>query len=484
MNGNFVGRKDESERIIECYDSEKSEFVAVYGRLHVGKTYLVTKMFDENFDFRFTGLYKTPKKEQLVQFGRALSEKTGNERVKIVDWFSAFDELRKYLLSLKKEKVVVFLDELPWMDSAKSNFISAFSYFWNMWPSSETLLKLYVCGSATTWMVNKLIGDKGGLYGRVTCSIYLQPFTLCESEEFLHKVKGIEMNRHQILDLYMILGGIPYYLDMIDKDLPASKNIDKLFFKENAPLRTEYEFLFRSLFNDSASYRKVIEALALKLKGLTREEIISTTKIKDGGTLTEILRNLSLCGFVREYSAIGKKERESIFQLSDLFVLFYLHFVQKGNSQDVDFWSNISFTNEKNAWSGYAFEQVCLHHIKEIRAKLGIGGVLCNIYSWSSKPFIDSDGTKWKGGQIDLLIDRKDDVINICEIKYANDKYEIKAQYEEHLRERASLFKKVTGTKKAVIHTFITTYGVKQNMHSGIVQSEVKMGDLFKEVDA
>ncbi len=332
-------------------------------------------------------------------------------------------------------------------------------------------------------MVNKLIGDKGGLYGRVTCSIYLQPFTLCESEEFLHKVKGIEMNRHQILDLYMILGGIPYYLDMIDKDLPASKNIDKLFFKENAPLRTEYEFLFRSLFNDSASYRKVIEALAMKLKGLTREEIISTTKIKDGGTLTEILRNLSLCGFVREYSAIGKKERESIFQLSDLFVLFYLHFVQKGNSQDVDFWSNILFTNEKNAWSGYAFEQVCLHHIKEIRAKLGIGGVLCNIYSWSSKPFTDSDGTKWKGGQIDLLIDRKDDVINLCEIKYANDKYEIKAQYEEHLRERSSLFKKVTGTKKAVIHTFITIYGVKQNMHSGIVQSEVKMDDLFKEVD-
>ncbi len=483
MNEKFVGRKYESKQIIECYNSEKSELVAVYGRRRVGKTYLVKQMFDENFDFWFTGLYETPKEQQLIQFGRALSEKTGNERPKIDDWFSAFDELRKYLLSLKKERVVVFLDELPWMDSAKSNFLSAFSYFWNMWPSSETLLKLYVCGSATTWMINKLIGDKGGLYGRVTCSIYLKPFTLCESEEFLHKVKGIEMSRHQILDIYMILGGIPYYLDMIDKGLPGSKNIDKLFFKENAPLRTEYEFLFRSLFNNSASYRKVIEALAMKLKGLTREEIIATAKIKDGGTLTEILRNLSLCGFVREYSAIGKKERESIFQLSDLFVLFYLHFVQNGNSQDVDFWSNISFTNEKNAWSGYAFEQVCLHHIKEIRAKLGISGVLCNIYSWSSKPFTDSDGTKWKGGQIDLLIDRKDDVINLCEIKYANDKYEIKAQYEEHLRERASLFKKVTGTRKAVIHTFITTYGVKQNMHSGIVQSEVKMDDLFKEVD-
>lgn len=483
MNRNFVGRLYESKEIRACYDSEKSELVAIYGRRRVGKTYLVKQMFDEDFDFWFTGLYETPKDQQLIQFRRALSEKAGHEIPVLCDWFSAFDELKKYLLSLKKKKVVVFLDELPWMDSAKSSFISAFSYFWNMWPSNDTLLKLYACGSATTWMVNKLIGDKGGLYGRVTCSIYLAPFTLGETEEFLKKIKHIEMNRHQILELYMILGGIPYYLDMIDGALPLTKNIDKLFFKENAILKTEYEFLFSSLFKDSSSYRKVIEALAVKTKGLTKEEIIKATKIKDGGTLTDILNNLSLCDFIRKYSAIGKKERDCIYQLSDLFVLFYLNFVQKGNSQDANFWSNISFTNEKNAWSGYAFEQVCLHHIKEIKAKLGISGVLSNTYSWFSKSFVDGDGTKWRGGQIDLLIDRKDDAINLCEIKYANDKYEITNQYEEHLRERASLFKKVTGTKKALLHTFITTYGVKENMHSAIVQSEVKMDDLFKAVD-
>ena len=480
---NFVGREYEVKQIMRCNDSEKSEFVAVYGRRRVGKTYLIKQAFDECFDFWFTGLYVTPKEQQLSQFSKALSAISGSEAYKLDDWFSAFDELTKYLLSLNKKKVVVFLDELPWMDSAKSNFISAFSYFWNMWPSNNTLLKLYVCGSATTWMVNKLIGDKGGLYGRITCSIYLAPFTLCETEKFLHKTKNIEMSRHQILELYMIIGGIPYYLEMLDKDLPLSKNIDKLFFKENAALKTEYEFLFSSLFKDSKNYRKVIEALAMKMKGLTREEIIKATKIKDGGTLTEILRNLILCDFIREYNAIGKKERESLFQLSDLFVLFFLQFVKEGNSQDENYRSNISLSNEKNSWSGYAFEQVCLHHIKEIKAKLGISGVLSNIYSWNSKPFVDADGNKWKGGQIDLLIDRKDDAINLCEIKYASDKYEIKVQYEEHLRERASLFKKVTGTKKALLHTFITTYGVKQNMHSGIVQSEVKMDDLFKSVD-
>jgi hypothetical protein len=219
-------------------------------------------------------------------------------------------------------------------------------------------------------MINKFVGDKGGLYGRTSCSIYLAPFNLGETEEFLKKVKQIEMNRHQILELYMILGGIPYYLDMLRKDLPLTKNIDNLFFKENANLKTEYEFLFRSLFKDSKNYRKVVEALSEKKKGLTREEIKETTHIKEGGTLTEILSNLTQCDFIREYNAIGKEQRDSLFQLTDLFTLFYLNFVQKGNSQDENFWSNFAFTGDKNSWAGYSFEQVCFHHIKQIKSKL------------------------------------------------------------------------------------------------------------------
>lgn len=241
------------------------------------------------------------------------------------------------------------------------------------------------------------------------------------------------------------------------------------------------EFLFRSLFNNSQAYRKVVEALSKKLKGLTREEIMEATNIKDGGTLTEILDNLRLCDFIREYHAIGKKQRNSLFQLTDLFSLFFLYFVEKGNIQDENFWSNIAFSNDENSWAGYSFEQVCLHHIKQIKSKLSILGVLSNIYSWNCKPYIDDTGTKWKGGQIDLLIDRKDEIINICELKYASGRYEITASYEEHLRERACLFKNRTKTKKALQHTFITTYGVKQNKHSGIVQSEVTMDDLFEK---
>ena len=477
----LIGRKEEQKLINDCLESDKSELVSVYGRRRVGKTYLVKRCFDENFDFWFTGIYKASRVQQLGQFQNTLSEKTGKKTNKIKDWFQAFEELKKYLLSLGKKRVVVFLDEIPWMDTPKSGFLAAFSYFWNMWPSDKVLLKMYVCGSATTWMIDKFVGDKGGIYGRVTCPIYLAPFNLGETEEYLEKVKQIELNRYQILELYMILGGIPYYLDMLRKDLPLAKNIDNLFFKENANLKTEYEFLFRSLFKESKPYRKVVEALSLKKKGLTREEIKQITNISDGGTLTEILLNLNRCDFIREYKAIGKEQRESVFQLTDLFSLFYLTFVKDGCSQDVNFWTNSSFSGERNVWAGYSFEQVCFHHVRQIKSKLSILGILSNIYSWNAKGFVDSDGTKWNGGQIDMLIDRNDDVISICEIKYCNDEYVINDEYEEKLRKRASLFRKVTKTKKALQHVLITTYGVKKNKHSGILQSVVAMDDLFQK---
>ena len=475
----LVGRKEEQTILHECAGSKQSELVSVYGRYGVGKTFLVRECFDDVFDFSFTGMYETSRAVQLSRFQSALNERGVKPEEKIRDWFQAFDELKMYLLSLNRDKVTVFLDELPWMDTPKGNFLSAFSYFWNMWPSGRCLLKLYVCGSATTWMINKFVGDKGGLYGRVTCSIYLAPFSLGETEEYLKKVKQLEMSRHQILELYMILGGIPYYLNMIRKELPLARNIDNLFFRENVPLRTEYEFLFRSLFRDSKAYRKVVEVLSSRKKGMTRDEIRREANISDGGTLSEILKNLSMCDFIREYRAIGKQQRDSMFQLSDLFTLFYLNFAESGNSQDEYFWSNSAFTGEKNAWAGYSFEQVCFHHIRQIKAKLSIQGVLSNVYSWNSRGFTDSDGTAWRGGQIDMLIDRKDDVISICEIKYCSDEYVITEEYCEKIRKRSGSFRKLTDTRKALQFVFITTYGVRKNRHSGIVHSEVVMDDLF-----
>lgn len=480
VENGIVGRKYEQELIAERCESGKAELIAVYGRRRVGKTFLIRKMFNDQFAFTFTGMYEVSRAAQLEQFRLALQQYSGKSVSRLKDWFEAFHALREYLSTLShQERVIVFLDELPWMDTPRSNFISAFGYFWNSWASMIPNLKFFVCGSATTWMLSRLIGDRGGLYGRVTRQIYLKPFTLGETEIFLNEVKNLSLTRLQVLDVYMVLGGIPYYLDMLEQGVPLDNCLDRLLFAQDAPLRGEFEFLFRSLFNDSKHYRKVVEVLADKLKGLTRKELVEALKIKGGGQLSEILDNLIKCDFVRKYAAIGKSEREALYQLTDLYSLFYTRFVASSSGQDEHFWTNMRNDGSRNAWSGYAFEQVCLHHIRQIKKSLGISGVLANVYSWSSRPFVDVTGAEWKGGQIDMLIDRADGAINICEMKYAKDEYMITADYEQRLRERMSSFHAATKTKKALLHTFITTYGVKRNMHSGLVNSEVKLDDLF-----
>ena len=475
----MIGRKSEQSLISNYLASDKAELIAVYGRRRVGKTYLVKSTFDDQFDFSFTGMYNVTRAVHLSQFQKSLEKYSGQQVRRLKDWFEAFDALADYLETLQKDKVIVFLDEIPWMDTPKSNFLAAFSRFWNDWASTRQNIKLFVCGSATTWMLSKFIGDKGGIYGRVCRSIWLAPFTLGETEQFLKEIKGIEMSRHQLLHVYMIMGGIPYYLDMLVKGVPLTACIDDLFFKQGAPLRNEFDFLFRSLFKDSKIYRNIVELLATKLKGMTRQEILEALKLGEGGDLTDVLDNLLKCDFIRKYTAIGKTERDAMYQLTDLFSLFHIKFVANNNGQDEHLWSKLAGKGQMTSWSGYAFEQVCLHHLTQIKTALSIGGVICNVHSWSCKPFTDKNGTKWKGAQIDLLIDRADEVINICEIKYVSDKYEIDADYEERLRNRASLFRNVTKTKKALYHTFITTYGVSQNIHSGIVQSEVVMDQLF-----
>ena len=478
MAVSFIGRKEELEILESYYNSPKSEMVAVYGRRRVGKTFLLREAMGDRFDFAFSGLYQTSAKIQRAQFQRAINKVTGTKEKTPADWFEAFDNLTDYLKSLKKEKVVVFLDELPWMDTAKSNFLAAFSSFWNGWGNESPMLKLYVCGSATTWMVDRLIGDKGGLYGRISRAIYLAPFSLAETEQFLNEIKGMNYGRKQILDTYMVFGGIPYYLDMLDPGLPLSVNIDKLLFAENAPLKTEYEFLFRSLFKDSENYRKVIEALANRLSGMTREEIAEITKLS-GGELSSILKNLSLCDFIRAYSNNGKKERLKIYQLTDMYSLYYLRFVREHTGRDEHFWTNAGHSGQKNAWSGYAFEQVCLQHVRQIKNKLGISGISSDCYAWSCKGFTDGDGTIWNGGQIDLIIDRSDRVMNLCEMKYSGEEFVIDKGYDKTLRSRMALFRRVTKTRKDFRCTFITTYGVKKNSYSSIADNEIIMDDLF-----
>ena len=474
----IIGRKKERELFNDICATQKPALVAVYGRRRVGKTFLVRQHFNNSFDFSFTGSYQMPRQGQLSLFNKELRRFSGEEFPLAKDWFSAFEQLRQYLSSLKKKRLILFFDELPWMETPKSSFMQAFSYFWNTWASTRKGLKLFVCGSSTTWMIDKLIGDKGGLYGRVTHTVYLAPFTLGETEAYL-QANGIRWNRYQILEIYMVMGGIPFYLEMLKPQLTFDQNVDNLFFAANAPLRMEYGFLFRSLFNDAQLYRQVVETIARHSQGMTRQQIKEELGLGDGGVLTAVLENLVRCDFLRRYAAFGKSERNALYQLTDLFSLFHLRFVADNNGQDAQFWSNMRENPSRVAWRGYAFEQVCLHHIPQIKEAIGIKAVLSNVCSWSCPTFTDKDGNPWQGTQIDLLIDRRDQVINICEMKYANDVYIIDKDYEERLRRRLSTFQHLTRTRKALHLTFITTYGLSRNTHSSNVQTEVTMDDLF-----
>lgn len=478
---NIIGRLREQNLIKEYMESGKAELIAVYGRRRVGKTFLIRSYFNDAFDFYFTGSFDTPKSTQLRLFQGELERYSGIKRKRPADWFEAFEQLRDYLSSLKKDRIVVLLDELPWMDTPRSNFLQAFSYFWNSWGSTINNLKLFVCGSATTWMLSTLIGDKGGLHGRVNRQIYLRPFNLEETEKFLQS-KGIAWSRYQIAQVYMAIGGIPYYLDMLEPSMTVNENIDNLFFREGAVLHTEYDFIFRSLFKDSKLYRSIVEILARKSIGMTREDIMDSLGAESGGKLTEALDNLCKCDFLRTYKSFGNKSRKQLYQLVDLYSLFYLKFVQNDSGQDEHFWSNMMDVPARTAWEGYAFEQLCLHHIPQIKQKLRIGGILSNVCSWQCKAFVDKNGTKHKGTQIDLLIDRRDNIIDICEMKFSQGEYAITSDYDAKLRDRFNTFRSVTSTRKALQSVLVTTYGLTNNKYSGDIHDVVVLDDLFREL--
>ena len=468
----LIGRTSEKEAFKAYLKSDNAEFIAVYGRRRVGKTFLVREIFKNKFDFYVTGLAHTGLQMQLRNFNVSLQKYGNMPYPQATTWFDSFEQLRHLLeFSTNKGKKVVFVDELPWMDTHKSDFITAFEHFWNGWASSRSDILLIVCGSATSWMINKLIKNHGGLHNRVSRRMLVEPFTLGECEAY-YKEYGMVMSRYQMVEAYMIFGGIPYYLSLMNKGLSLAQNVDMLCFKQNGVLADEFSNLYNSLFRRSENHVKIVDALSKKNKGLTREEIVHITKLPNGGGLSGTLEELEQCGIIRKYNAFGKKHRSNLFQLVDFYTLFYLNFIRGNPYIDEHYWLNLIETGKHRAWSDYSFEQVCMMHIKQIRHKLGISGVLAYASSWKS-----TDNAP--GAQIDLLIDRNDQVINLCEMKYATAEFVIDKKYDENLRNKKDAFMRETKTRKAVHLTMVTTYGIKPNEYAGMVQSEVGMDDLF-----
>ena len=472
-NPNIVGREHEQDILQHCLETPRAEFIAVYGRRRIGKTYLVKQYFKDTFDFYTSGVYEVSRNEQLKRWQVQLARYCGKKHTRPKDWFEAFDQLRDYLETRSyDEKLILFIDEIPWLDTPKSGFLRALEVFWNSWASERRGLKLIVCGSATTWMTNKLLGDKGGLHNRVTRPIHLAPFTLYETELYLKSI-NIEWSRSEVMDAYMILGGTPYYLSLLRPELSLQQNVDELFFGQDAVLKTEYEFMFSSLFKTSRIYRRIVESLASKLKGMTRSEILAEIKTEESGMITEVMDNLEKCDFIRRYKAFGKKQRDILYQLTDMYTLFYLRFVKDYKGMNDKAWSTM-LEGKRNAWSGYAFEQVCLLHVNQIKKALGISGIASDVCAWSGVV----DG---KRAQIDLVIDRGDKVMNLCEMKYSTGRYEITKDYAEWLNNRRELFRKDTGTNKTLHLTLVSTYGIVKGKNSSVLQNTVTIDDLFNE---
>lgn len=472
----FIGRKAEIAKIQSARDNNYSEFIAVYGRRRVGKTMLIRHVFDNQFTFHVTGIANVRKEGQIQNFLTTLYRQQEKDLPKELpkNWFMTFQHLITFLEKSKDEKKVVFLDELPWFDTPKSDFLPSLEHFWNSWASYRDDVLLVVCGSAASWMINKLINHRGGLHNRTTKRIWLKPFKLKEAEELL-KTKNPALNRYQIIQMYMIMGGIPFYLNEVSRELSAMQNIEKICFARDGLLRTEFENLFKALFSKAERHEAIAEAIATKSKGLTRDEILKITGLPKGGSLTRLLDEMEVSGFIRKYRPFQNKKKSSLYQLNDFYTLFYFKFIKKADFIDEGNWIKITNTPTYRAWSGYAFEQICLYHVTEIKQAIGISGVISRTYSWKSQ-------TSEKGAQIDLVIDRNDQVVNICEIKFSQDIYTISKSYADNLRNKRGTFSFETGTKKAVFLTMITTYGTRKNSHyHDLVQNEVTMDALFKE---
>jgi len=469
----IIGRKRESQILNSALQDNRSHFIAVYGRRRIGKTFLVRETFGYRFTFQHAGMADGGMRDQLEAFRISLKD-AGLSVPRLHSWSEAFEGLKDLVRNSTEKRKTIFIDELSWMDTPKSRLVPELEHFWNSWASARQDIVLIVCASATSWMLSEIVHNKGGLYNRLTDQIHLHPFTLSECEEYV-KSGNLAFNRSQIMQYYMVFGGVPFYWTFIRKGLSIIQNIDGILFSKDAPLKEEFKYLYASIFKKPAVYLKIVETLGKKKVGMTRDELIHASGLPNSGDLTRKLEELESCGFIRRYKAFGHSRKDSVYQLIDFFTLFHYKFLADAPNDEKN-WANQINTPLANTWTGLAFERVCMEHIPQIKRKLGISGILSDV----SSLYCRSNPEKGiAGSQIDLLIARKDQVINLCEMKYSNVEYTLTETEDRKIKKRINDLILYSGTKSAVFPTLITTYGLVENSYSGNIQSIVTMDDLF-----
>lgn len=472
----LIGRKEEQDILLTALASSEAELVAVFGRRRVGKTYLIRQTYQPHIAFEMTGLQNSDNAGQLQNFTIQLHAffKKAVALNAPANWLEAFSTLAGLLDKQSyKKKRVLFFDEVPWMAGHKSKFLMAFSWFWNSWAVTRNIV-IVICGSAASWMIQKIIKDRGGLHNRITKRIFLNPFTLKETEDFL-KSRNIYFNHYQIVQLYMAIGGVPHYLKEVKPGKSATQNINDICFSKNSLLRNEFPELYPSLFSNAGNHIAVVRVLAKSRQGLTRQAIVANGKLPEGGNTSKVLEELEQSGFINSYYPFGKQKKDKLYRLTDEYSLFYLRFIERHKDEGRRTWNHLSQTQTAKVWAGYAFENACLKHLTQIKKALGIAGV----YAQSST-FLQKGNDNGKGTQIDLVLDRNDQTINLFEIKFYHAEFVLPESEAKALRNLISVFQTKTGTKKKLLLTLITTFGLKHNMHSlGLIEQALTMDDLF-----
>ena len=476
----LIGRKEQVAILQEALASADPEMVALIGRRRVGKTFLVRHVYAESLVFQLTGLQTGGLHEQLRNFALSFARAFPEEPLvasDTVDWLGAFDRLGRVLEARVESgsKPVVFLDELPWLGTKRSGFIRALGYFWNSYASRLPLV-VVICGSAASWMIDRVINDKGGLHNRVTKLLYLQPFTLAETEAFC-RAKGIQLPRYQILQVYLTMGGIPMYLNQLRPVLSAAQNIQAICFARDGYLRREFERLFASLFDNYEQHVAVVRALATKRIGLTKPDLARAAKLTTGGGLNRILSDLSESGFIAEYGGYGKKRRDRLFRLTDFYTLFYLTYIERlGPSTSPTDFQQLSNLPAWKSWTGYTFENVCLTHLPQIKRSLGIAGIATTTASFYARA--DEGGP---GAQIDLLIERADQTIHLCEAKFTEEPLPVSTALLDTFRRKRSVFVRHSRTRAHLLNTLITTYAPTGNWAARGIDQVVTLDELFAD---
>ncbi len=470
-----AGRDVEIDLLQEVLLTSQSEFVAMYGRRRIGKTYLIRQVYEKHIIFDVAGLHEAHMEQQLENFYLTLSAQAQLPLLTGVPstWLQAFTLLKKYIDSIKRsKKKVIFFDEISWFDTPRSGFLAALDNFWNMYCSKRNDIVLVICGSAASWVITKVVNNRGGLHNRITRAIQLMPFTLQETAAYLKMLK-VSLTLKDIVQVYMCVGGVPFYLKDIKPGQSVAQIIDMLFFKKNAILKNEFSNLYASLFKNAAWHITIVKALSKVNKGITRQGLLQLVTFNSGGGFTNTIQELVQCGFIQAHKPFGKKKEDWMYRLCDEFTLFYFKFLA-GNIANQS-WGQLGNKHSFTIWSGYAFENICIKHVTQLKAALGIKGILSTDYAWLNKGNQHDDGA-----QIDLLIDREDNCINICEMKFCDNIYQLSKTQAASLLQKVQVYKRVTKTKKNIFVTLITPYGATQNEHLlSVITNTITINDLF-----